>query len=129
MITIKIPNEDIFQRMLQWRDSNKDSVRDIQSNGIKSGIIEFNNYYQQHFEVFGDLIFMEILGHDMKVQFIYNPKTWKLLWKEVSMPEDFVYSPHDAIQDMLTTYATSMALIKEGHGFIKSSNGDYAITM
>lgn len=129
MITIKIPNEDIFQRMLQWRDSNKDSVRDIQSNGIESGIIEFNNYYRQHFEVIGDLIFMEILGQDMKVQFIYNPKTWKLLWKEVSMPEDFIYSPHDAIQDMLTTYATSMALIKERHGIIKSSNGDYAITM
>lgn len=129
MVKIVIPSETVLMKMLAWRDKNKDSVRDISFNGIESGIINFKDVYNQHFKVTDGEVFMNVVAVGANIRFTYNPKTWRASQIDVLTSDDFDHNPTDAMQDMITVYATAMALIKENHGISKQENGDYVVVM
>jgi hypothetical protein len=115
--------------MLTWRDLNKDIVRDIDFNDIEEGIIEFKGAYKQHFVVVEGKVFMEIVEGGIDLKFVYNPKTWTVARLRQVIPKELSYGADDAMQDMITVYATIMAMIKENHGVIKTSKDEYMIFM
>jgi hypothetical protein len=129
LITISIPNEKIFKKMLKWRDKNKDTVRQLDFNGIVEGIIEFKGKYKQHFVVAQGKVFLEVIGGGIDIRFFYDPNTWGVVELSKKLPSDFDYDSDKAVQDILTTYATSMALIKENYGVVRKDSGDYVVVM
>lgn len=129
MLKIKIPNEKTLKEMLRWRDKNKDTVRQLDFNNIDEGVIEFMSLYKQHFVIVDDKVFLEVVGGGIDIKFVYYPKTWQVAEIVRTLPDDLGYDINNAIQDMLTVYATSMALIKEKHGVIRKESGDYLIVM
>lgn len=129
MITIRIPNQQTLKNMLTWRDLNKDIVRDIDFNDIEEGVIEFQGAYRQHFVVVEGKVFMEIAQEGIDLKFIYNPKTWTVSRLRQIIPKELSYGADDAMQDMITVYATVMAMMKEEYGVIKTAKDEYMIFM
>jgi hypothetical protein len=74
-------------------------------------------------------VFLEVIGGGIDIRFFYDPNTWGVVELSKKLPSDFDYDSDKAVQDILTTYATSMALIKENYGVVRKDSGDYVVVM
>lgn len=130
MIKIKIPSAEALTKMITWRDENKELVKEMSDNNIEEGIIDFRDLYQQHFIRVGkDKVFMEVNGGGFDIKFVYNISTWQGSLLSDDMPKEMDYTIDQAMQDMITVYATSMALIKNKHKGIVSKEDEYTVLM
>lgn len=120
---IHIDSEEVMFHLMVWRNRNKDKVRNLNpiiTEGTISALSEDNYFY---FLQSDDNIYMmkKILdGEDECVAFIFNKETSTI--KEVVNTISF-YPEDEAIQDLLTTYATCMAYLNH-IGITELGNGE-----
>ena len=111
--TIKIKDKEELERLLSWRDNNKDLVRNFNPS-LTEGVIEYSNYYQQYFRDKALIVEHKVY---MKGELTLHFK-WHKLLKTVDLiyilKEGFLneYPKDEAIKDALTVYASLMAYME-----------------
>jgi hypothetical protein len=109
---IHISSEGTLFQLMCWRNLNKDLVRNIQpiiKEGIISTITKKNYFYFLQSEE-DEIYLMNKISNKEYVAFLYNKKDSSVtpIANNISF-----YSKEEAVQDILTVYATCMAYLRE----------------
>jgi hypothetical protein len=115
MINIIINDKSQFERLLQWRDNNKDEVRKLIPTFTEGLILFSDQAYGQYFKHNSDkkTIYHEYRAGNFIKGFCFN---LDITTMKVSNVENklvnFDYPEHESIQDMITVHASLMALYR-----------------
>lgn len=123
---IHIKSEGTLFKLMCWRNVNKGLVRNIQpiaKEGIISTIGKKNYFYFLQSDE-DEIYLMNKIGNKEYVAFIFNTKDSTVI--PIANNITF-YDKEEAVQDILTTYATCMAYLRK-IGITNLKEGD-AITI
>lgn len=106
---IKLKHNDL-QKLLTWRDNNKDKVRNYNPS-LTEGVIVFEKHYKQYFNEKGMFVeFKCFVYEELKLHLFWNKLTKKVKIYHIS--ELANYSQEEAVKDALTVYASLMAYME-----------------
>lgn len=107
--TIKLNKEDL-ERLLKWRDNNKNLVRNFNPS-LMEGVIEFGGHYKQYFKDSGYRVEQKVfIGSELKLHLLWN-KLFKTVEVKLYNPLEG-YPQDEAIKDCLTVHASLMAYME-----------------
>lgn len=118
---IHIDSDGALFQLMVWRNKNKEKVRDI-IPVIKEGVISaisYNNYFY-FLQSDNDVYMMKKITDEELVALVIDIETSTV--KEIINSISF-YPNDEAIQDLITVYATCMAYLNED-GITKMYDGD-----
>lgn len=125
---IYIKNGDDLEKLLDWRDSNKDLVRNYK-HILTEGVIQFEDIFEEHFKcidlanniiaitTYWDRIpflsfTLRVNTGDVKITYVNQ------LFVDKVYPD---YSIPDLLQDAITIHASLMALMEHYQGAVETS--------
>lgn len=106
--TIYMKGEDELDRLFEWRDQNKELVRQHPVS-MNEGVIRYNDNYYQYFSRVGFLVTVYcFINGKLMLSYVYNILTRHATSTEYNFKVE-THTLDEAIQDSLTVYATLMA--------------------